>query len=309
MKTAIVFSGNTRTFFMPLRENPNIRVCDVLMSNVVIPTDADVFVSTDTENFYLDGVQHFYTNNVNAPTKTIETYNFDQMRFYNNITFIEPEEAKSLLIPRFQSFFGSRLKSLIVETPYDSTKDKNYEFLKQNMCAGSIPEFIINQTWKSKLAYESICEYEKTNGVYDVIIKLRFDNLILPTVSYSNYDFSNVDLYVPNINGPVYFDWTAFGNRRAMGLYLSLYHRLGFTKESGEAWLNGNENVTMSLEHHVCELVHRENLRCSIAPNQTHIYRYNDSNQPLNLELLKNMNLGDVSLKSYTMDAVTEYKL
>jgi len=309
MKTAVVFSGNTRTFFMPLRENPNFRVCDVLIANVVNPTNADVYISTDTENFYLDGIQYFFTSDINSPSKTIETYNFDQMRFYNNIKFIEPKDAIPLLKQKFVELFGDRLKSLIVNAPYDSTKDKNYEFLKQNTNAGSIPEFIINQHWKSKLAYNAICEYEKDNGKYDVIIKSRFDNLIVPEINYSNYDFTNTDLYIPNIHGPIYYDWTAIGNRKGMGHYLSLYDRLGFTLESGRVYFTSNEDVTMSSEHHVCELVRRENLNCKIAPNQTHIYRYNSSNSMLDLNFLRTMNLGDVNLRSYTMEAVSEYKL
>jgi NAD-dependent SIR2 family protein deacetylase len=69
-----------------------------------------------------------------------------------------------------------------------------------------------------------------------------------------------------------------------------------------------SENVTMASEHHVCEMVKKENLTCAVAQNQTHIYRYNNSNKALDLNFLKSLKLGDVNLKSYTMDAVTEYK-
>jgi len=342
MKTAVVFSGNLRTFFMPLRENPSIRVCDVLLNNVVTSTNADVYISTDTENFYLDGVQYFYVKDKLEETKILETYNFDSMRFHNKIEFIEYEDAYKLLKPKLENFFGNSLKSLIINEPYDVTKDSKYEFLKRNTNAGSIPEFLISQHRKSFLAYDEICNYESINGKYDVIIKSRFDNVIVPNINLAAYNFNSVDLYVPFIKGPVYFDWSAIGNRKAMHHYLTMYNKLGNTLAAGESWLYScsrcnyslvdekshknliaipacprcgkndcivAENVTMASEHHVCHMVRTENLKCAVALNQTHIYRYNDSSNPLDLDFIKSMNLGSVKLRSYKMEGITEHSI
>lgn len=342
MKVGIIFSGNLRTFFMPLRENPNIRLCDVLLQNVVWATGGDVFLSTDTDNFFFEGTQYFHIEDKQSKQKTIDTFNWDQARFHNKVDFIESEEAKQKIIPAFNNLFRNQLKEMIVEKPYDVTKELKLEFLKQHINMGCVPEFMLQQHRKLNNAYKLLCDYESRNGFYyDIILRYRFDNLVIPQININEYDFNNYDIFVPMIKGPVYFDWSAIGTRTAMHHYCTIYDHLGFTLERGISYMyectrcgicvaehdnpdQGNlicprcqrkdsiwiGNITLSSEHHVCETIKKYNLRCAIAKNQTHIYRYNNSNSSLSIDFLKNLNLGNFNLKSYTMHGgLTEYKI
>lgn len=324
---------------MPLRENPNARVCDVLMQNVINATNADVYICVDVDNFYYKGTQYFYTKNKKEENQEIDMFNFDTMRFHSKAEFIEYQEALDILEPAFKELLGERIKSMIITEPYDVSQDPKLEFLKKNINMGCVPEFMIQQHRKSKMAYEVLCEYEYEHPPYEVIIKSRLDNLIMPQIDWSRFNFMEYDIFVPGIKGPVYFDWSAIGNRRAMHYYLTLYDKLGFTLDRGMAYMaeccgtcikesdNPNMgtlvcprcgrndriwigNVTLASEHHVCEMVKEQNLRCGVSPSMTHVYRYNSSREPLNYDFLNGLNLGKVNFKSYAMhNGLTEHKL
>lgn len=331
MKIAIVFAGNLRTFLMPLRENPNVRVCDILMQNIVHPTDGDVFAFTDSSDFYYGGKQYYSDN------KKIEIINSNAYRIYDSVDFISYNDAVGILDPVLKSVFGKYLKSLVIESPFNISLDSRLDFLKEHDNMGCVPEFILQQYRKNKMAYNLLCNNEVQNKTnYDIIIKCRFDAFMQPAFNIGLFNFIDYDIFVPGIKGPVIFDWSAIGSRKAMHHYLSIYDHIGFPLEIGIVYMyecmrcgicikeanNSNEgnpicprcnrndkiwigNITLSPEHHIYETFRKENLRFTVSRILTHIYRYKNVSESQTLEeATKNLRIGKVIIRNHSTSKI-----
>lgn len=230
MKIAVILHGNLRTFFMPLREDRS-RVCDRIYSNIYY-NNADLFLVTDTTDFYHDGIHYFDEAQRDRIKDTSSTM------FYNKIDFVESKKAEEILDFELKKLFKD-IKVLKILPWQDISTDPKFILLtnsdvlkRNNLIGGSIPERIVNQYLKIKIAYNLIKEYEVKNNIsYDLIFRSRFDLLCDPTpISLSSYDYEKIDIFTPGIpDAPFIYDWCAFGTRHAMGLALNLYDRLGST--------------------------------------------------------------------------------
>jgi hypothetical protein len=107
MKIGIVLHGNLRTFLMPFRENPGLRICDQFVNDIVRPNNADVFAFTDTKDFFYDGVQYH-----SAATRRIELQNGNAFRLYDKVDFIDPEKARGIIDAQVRKAVGPALKAL-----------------------------------------------------------------------------------------------------------------------------------------------------------------------------------------------------
>jgi hypothetical protein len=317
---------------MPLRENPAIRVCDVIMANVIQPNNADVFIYTDTNDFYLNGIQ-YYPND-----KKIEIINGNIFRIYDKISFLEPKDAAHVIEKEITNFLGGFLKKMVVEYPIDIKQDPKYKILQEcdntSIC---MPEMMTHQYRKIKKCYDLICDYEKINGLYDVVIKGRFDLFIEPLVYIPSYDLTNVDLYIPYIRGPTVPDWCAIGNRFSMGLYMSIYDNLGFTLKYGKTYvcecsvcgeclkygpdaspeIMGAQkcprcqrsdklwfgDISIGPEYHIFRTITENKLRFKSIERLIYIYRYKEvTHQSITPELLKSLNIDNAILLNHTGD-------
>lgn len=239
MKIAIVIHGNVRTFFMPLREAPEVRLCDIALERVIMPnisSSTDVFIATDCNDFYYDGFQYFNQD------KVIEIMNANAFRLYPKLKFENNEKCREILEKELRKTIPN-IKDMVIENPYDCREDQNYQTLvdinKQRGFDGASPNLLIAQYRKLNTLYEMICKHESiSQSKYDVIIKIRFDNLYPQPnrMDVSNYLINDSVVYAPGSKEKFVYDWMAFGSRNVMELYLTLYKRLGFTTDY-PSWL------------------------------------------------------------------------
>ena len=302
MKTAIILHGNLRTFFMPTRENLNLRICDILLQNIIIPNNCDVFVSTDTNDFYYNGWQYFQS-------KQIDIVNNDPFRLYHKVGFVPPSEGKKLIEQELRNFFGDRLKGIIInDTEEDLTQDPKCQLLRNSGAPGASPVMITGQYKKLLSCYKLVEEYEEKTGIkYDLFVKSRFDTAYQPNhkLNLSSFNFTNVDVYAPTVKPPLIHDFFAFGNRAGMIPYLKLYEELGCTlpdhmymlecRRDGEINYFGNDSgfrvacrqchksdmlcmgdVTIASEHHIYHLFKRLGIKYAVVPYHCYIYRYRE---------------------------------
>jgi len=293
MKTAVILHGNLRTFFMPLREDRGLRICDLVLSNIVKPNNADLFLVTDVTDFYHDGVQYC------SPGHAL------QARNYRVVDLMDPVESRRILSSELGSFFGGLVKEMIIIDPINIAEDAKFVLLSsantlstKTHKAGCIPEGLVNQYYKIKLAYDSLRRYEELHSVrYDLVFRGRFDLMYgRSPLNLNSFDYSANDVYVPGPGGdaPIIYDWAAFGTRRAMDLALCLYDQLGFTLANrlyrcecgrcGRVFVGGMEKccgemeyeeMSLSSEYHLYRLFKDNGVRyavangCSMTP-----YRY-----------------------------------
>ena len=242
MRISVILHGNLRTFFMPLRENPHLRVCDLIRSNIVEHNMADVFLVTDTTDFYYEGTQYFNDKNevvdmyesmpnVKDTFENVDDFVSKSSMFYSSIGFMPEHEAMRLLSTEIDKFFKGAVKSIEVRNVVDVRVDPKFVLLSQHALAGCSPARIVNQYRKIKTAYNLMQQYESKNFCYDVVFRGRFDNAAdqKRPLKICSYNFQAYDIFVPGIAPPFIYDWSAFGNRRAMGLVLCLYDQLGST--------------------------------------------------------------------------------
>lgn len=322
MRTAIIIHGNLRTFFMPIRGH-HARICDVFKSNVVDPNSPDLFLVTDTTDFFFGGAQYF------ASDREIETVNNDSFRLHDRIEFTTNDVAKDLLDRELRTFFGSTIKHLQINVPYDHSQDDKFKLLKESNAGGYNPALMVQQYRKIKLGYTALLDHEKSTGIkYDVIMKTRFDNLfpINQNLHFGNYDFQRFDVYIPSERGPIIHDWFGFGNRKAMDLYLSLYDRLGFTlaepyffcecprchnivyhgpKRNGEKCDScnveaGYGEITLASEYNLYRTFKDHGIRVGNSGYPACPFRYKDtSNRTTIEEAIKNLQLTNVKVKNF----------
>jgi len=299
MKIALVIHGNLRTFFMPIRETPSKRVCDVLLDNIILPNNPDVFVETDSNDFY-------HNNAVNYSDSKIEIINSNSFRIFENINFLTHEEASNIIQQNINKVIPN-IKYLNVSQAYDAVNDEKYEQLCSTNTEGHSPVLLIQQYRKLSKLSKAILDYENEfNFKYDVIIKVRFDCMYEKNkLIISNYNINENTLFVPGVKANLVFDWYAFGDRETMLEYLNLYDKLGFTASEPE-WINecrkcgssGHKgkkpllnncikcnlsnvfqgDITLSSEHHIFK--HFTNKKTSIigAGYRVWVYRYADIN-------------------------------
>lgn len=312
MRIALVLHGNLRTFLMPTRENPSIRVCDVFMNNIVLPSNTDVFVFTDTNDFYYEGTQYYATD------KQIEILNNNAYRFHDKIDFVDHNVGKHMINEKLNTIIGGNLKNVVIEAPYDATLDPKYKILQDANVKGSSPILLIHQFRKLKLAYEAIKTYEKYNNIfYDLLVKWRFD-ILNPgggLLNFSNYNYSDVDVYVAGNHAPIIYDWHAFGTPSAMQYCFNIYDYLGNFLNEGKIHLcdkcrrygnvinckcNRTSEITLAPEYHYHKVYKKNNIRIANSGYNAHPYRYKDTNMNTLLpDIMKNLNI-DAKVVTYT---------
>ena len=297
MKIALAIHGNLRTFLMPLRENPNVRVCDVLLKNIIQPNNPDIFICTDNNDFY-------YNNSVNYTNNSIEIINSDSFRLYHNLNFLDKQLSHDIIHNELTKTLPN-IKDISILDYYNAENDEKYKLLSSSDLKGASPALLVQQYRKLKILSNMITNYENVhNFKYNLIIKIRFDSMYRDNpLHLCSYDTTNNNLFVPGIKGNLAFDWYAFGNRNIMLDYMNLYDKLGFTINSPE-WLNecyacglptghkgsvpnnnkcikcGNSNnyhqsdVTISSEHHIYRYFTEKNVNIIGANYFVCIYRY-----------------------------------
>lgn len=307
MKIAIIISGNLRTFFMPTREDPNVRLCDLFFDKIVKVNDADIFAYTDTNDFYHNNVQYFSTD------RKIEIVNDNSFRLHDNVDFIDNENAIKIIKENF-SIFGDYLKYLYIENLFDPETDPNYNILYNANVKGYNPKLLIQQLRKVNIVYE---ELKKTNVKYDVILKWRFDNSIFENLDLKKYNYIDNDIYVPGIHSPIIYDWYAFGKTEFMDICLSAYNYIGNFLPEGKIYLcnkckyygslqenlchtsNDLYEITLSLEYHLFRIFKMNNIRLCNAGYSSFPYRYKDVNINIPIDdVINKLNI-NASLISY----------
>lgn len=309
MKTAIIISGNLRTFLMPIRENPNYRLCDLFIRDILNNNkDADIFVYTDTSDFYYEGTQYY------SGSRKIEILNNNSFRINNKIDFIENNAARQIIESQLTKIFGSQLKSLVIEDPFEASQDPKFNFLSQANVKGSSPTLLVHQFRKLKLAYQLMKDYE-SHLKYDIIVKWRFDISTHGNINFENYDYHNTDVYVAGIHSPIIYDWHAFGNRKGMDICLSLYDKLGTFLSEGQVFLcdtcrkynftlcldhETSSEITLAPEYHLFRAFKEQNIKLRNSGYPACPYRYQDINTQDRVEdIVRNLNI-DASVVSYT---------
>lgn len=303
MKTAVIVCGNLRTFLMPLRENPSLRVCDIFMRNIVLPNNADVFALTDTTSFYYDGTEYF-------STKNIDVYHGEAFRIHDKVALIDEKTAEDIIRKELTAIVGQRLKMLTIASAIEVNEDAKFKILKSIDAGGASPTMMVQQYLKLKRGYESMANYEHANGLrYDAIIKCRFDNMYAGhPLNIGNYSYSNKELYCPGIKAPMVLDWYAFGLRDVMSHYMTLYDQLGTIIPQGRMFIhectrcgvsvehgeNGNyggtacpgcrrsdsicsSDIALSSEHHIYRMCERNGFQPRGAGYYVYVYRFKDS--------------------------------
>jgi len=303
MKIALAIHGNLRTFLMPLRENPSVRVCDVLLKNIIHPNNPDIFICTDNNDFY-------YNNSVNYTNNLIEISNSDPFRIHHNINFLNKDISENIIRTELNKIL-SNIKNISILDYYNAEDDEKYNILATSNLKGVSPALLIQQYRKLKMLSNMITEYELNNNFkYDVIMKVRFDNMYRDSSLYLNrYDvLNNNNLFVPGVKANLIMDWYSFGHRNIMMDWLNLYDKLGFTINS-PGWINecyfscknatghngllpntnkciicGNTNnyyqadVTLSSEYHLYKHFTEKNINIIGAGYHAWIYRYLENN-------------------------------
>lgn len=270
-RPALILFGNLRTFLMMTRENPSKRLCDLLMENIVIPNNADVFVFTDTNDFFFNGTQYYSTD------KKIEVLNNDSCRLHSKIDFISNERAREIITDQLKSVIGSHLKSFHVEDIFDARLDPKFSMLNDANVGGSSPFLLIHQFRKLKLAYELVKKYETENNVsYDTIIKWRFDLNVAGQLNMNAYDFVNNDVFVAGIYPPIIYDWHAFGNRKGIEYCLNIYDVLGSFLNEGKVHLQDSSKteITLAPEYHLFRSLDNSGIKYTSSGYPGFPYRY-----------------------------------
>lgn len=304
MRVAVAIHGNLRTFLMPLRNNAGVRICDLIKHHIVSPNNADVFALTDTNDYFREGIQYF------PDTRRVEIVNGDAFRIYDRVAFIGHDEAKKVIETEVSSIFGENLKNLVIEPPVNTLDDPKTKILSECKGSGCAPAMMVGQYRKVKLCHDLVAAYETQTSPYDIVIKCRFDLYAPWAFAAGNYDFNNVDVYVPGVKGPVVYDWYAIGTRRAMALYMTLYERLGFPAAAGQMYMcecsrcglcirfgigeskdvigsphcpNCGKNdslwhgdITLAPEHHLFRTFNDNGIRYAPAGYGGHVYRYKE---------------------------------
>lgn len=326
---------------MPLRENPEIRLCDLALNRVIFPNiaNADVFVATDCNDFYYDGNQYFINE------KKIEIVNSDSFRLYPNIKFASKDQCREVIKAQLDSVIPN-IRGMDIEDPFDCTTDPKYTEIMNAALQGregAVPSGLIGQYRKLNRLWNMMTEYEKKNGFqYDVVLKIRFDNCYPdPTpLILNNYAFSDSLVYVPDSKAEFIYDWLAFGTRTVMEHYLRMYDRLGFTinkphwilekcpkccplsdTKGFDGVMNKEQtgwkeecpicktkakvwvaDVTISSEHHLFEMFEEYGIRPVPSKFYPFVYRYLDTGTPITLEdIISKNDLSGVELIDHCM--------
>jgi hypothetical protein len=269
-------------------------------SNVITPNIPDLFIVTDTTDFYHNGVHYFDEVQRSHIKDTSSTM------FHNVVEFMNSDKARTLLSSELGSFFGDRLKGIIIQDPIDVAVDPKFILLSNFASNDSAPKSrtiqrkaaLVQQYRKIKMAYGLLLDYERQNSIhYDLILRSRFDNMHggCP-LNVTSFNYVASDVFVPGfVDGLLVYDWCAFGTRQAMDIALSMYDQLGFTAanrlyrceckncgflycgERVDCACNGEmeyEEMTFSSEYHLYRLFKDNNVRYAASGHQMSPYRY-----------------------------------
>jgi hypothetical protein len=218
MKAAVTLNGNIRTFFMPTRENPSMRVCDFFKKNIVDQVaNCDIYICCDITDFYLDDIVYHVGD-------TIETTNNNGFRVYKNIKFVRPEIAKELITSKFKSVFDN-IKSIVITEGNMHEGHKNFLKMKTSGHNGIASERLVNQHNKILILKEQI---EQSGINYDFVFRSRLDHLFLSPLIMSNYNLSKNIVYTPGFEGnrDLCYDWYIFGEAATVLSCMNLFHEL-----------------------------------------------------------------------------------
>lgn len=205
MKVAICFSGLPR-FILETYEN--------LQNNLIREYDVDVFVHTWYESGKL-------MRDCGDPLWTDFFFREDPA-----VTIANVYSPKKLMVETPKDFFS---KSQLRNYNYKPTLKKYMPHFLDDQGE----RYFINachSMWSS--IYESNrlkTEYEKQNGfVYDIVVRCRFDEVLLKPISLSEYDLSKIHVShccdTPNF--PYVRDWFAFSSSENMNLYSNVINNL-----------------------------------------------------------------------------------
>ena len=223
MKSAVTLNGNIRTFFMPTRENPSMRLCDFFKINIVDQIkDCDIYICCDITDFYMnDAVYHV--------GDTIETTNDNGFRVYPNIKFVTPEIAKDMISSKFKSVFHN-IKSIEFTEKNMHETHKNFLKMKNSEHSGIASERLVNQHNKIFILKQQI----ETSGInYDFIFRSRLDHLFLSPLILSSYNFEKNIVYTPGFEGDrdLCYDWYIFGEANTVLSCMDLFNELDCDKK------------------------------------------------------------------------------
>lgn len=323
MKIALILHGNLRTFLMPTRENPQLRVCDIFKNKIIIPNSPDVFIVTEANDFYYDGTQ--YCNR-------LEIANSDGFRIHDKVAYVSNEDARKIIEEQLKRELGERIKDMVVEDHIsDVSSDPKFQKLNNSDAKGCSPALIVKQHKKVQSAYKMMLRNETTP--YDLVIKCRFDTMYDSNpLKLREYDYFNVDVYVPGSKGPIIYDWLAFGRRANMIDYLNLYDWLGWPidkkaysvecRKCGNQLMetpaheilnivcphcNNSDNVafneiTSSSEYHIYSMFRERQIKYASSGHHMYIYRYKDTANNDIHQVFRTVDLNNITVVNHTMD-------
>lgn len=319
MKNALILFGNLRTFYMPLRQNPSKRVCDVLLENIVANNNFDIFISTDANDYFYNGDQIFFSNN-------IDIVNGNTFRLLDSIKILNKEESKNIVQNELFKTFGNSIKNIKINTEHCSYEnDEKVKFLESSNCSGASPRMLVAQYKSLYDCYEMLTQYESQNNFkYDNIMKCRFDFLF--NDQKLNLSNINVDVFVPGIRGPIIYDFFAYGKRNHMMPYLSLYENLGFMLPNktfmiecrndgsildfGENPQNnkckcgkdniGKYDITIASEHHVYKTFEKNKTNYKLSNVNGYVYRYREADVNKNINDIIKANVNNANIFSHS---------
>ena len=195
MKVAIILCGQIRTF----------NLTKWILQSIKNKYNCDIFMGIDPNNLH----QHENLNNKNTTEKeiidqTIEfvkpkhLYIFDEIQFnssFNKLNFYMQRNIPNKILST-QELIIKEQNIWKINKPFDDTNSeyKSFNLIKNNYIKIFRQYFLVNECYK--MLVDHINEY---NNSYDIIIKLRFDQLIWSDTeiwrSYNCKINKNGDLY------------------------------------------------------------------------------------------------------------------
>lgn len=195
MKLAIILCGQIRTF----------NLIKWILQNIKNKYNCDIFMGIDPNNLH----QHEYLNNKNTTEKEIidqtiefvkpkQLYIFNETQFnasFNNLNFYMQRNVPNETT-RTQELITKHDTLWQIHKPFDDSKSKytSLNINKSEYIKIFRQYFLVNECYK--MLVDHINEY---NNSYDIIIRLRFDQLIWSDTeiwkSYNCKISENGDLY------------------------------------------------------------------------------------------------------------------
>lgn len=309
MKCAITLNGNIRTFFMPTRENPSMRLCDFFKKNIVDQAkNCDIYICCDITDFYMDDIVYHVGD-------TIETTNDNGFRVYKNIKFVSSEFARELIISKFNSLFDN-IKSIEIVEGNMHEQHINFLKMKNSGYCGIASERLVNQHRKILLLKQKI---EESGINYDFVFRTRFDHFFTSPLILSNYKFEENVVYTPGFEGQrdLCYDWYIFGEAKTVLKCMDLYNELDVKKplfalrcyicgikfiEENNTCIHGVKlhDVTLASEVQLARFCNERNILIQHSRLHGVVYRYYPESLQQNVRDILSKNLTGINWVDYT---------